>query len=437
MCFSTVVLCGICQTPIGRHMQTICDPQLRDTPNHRVCYYQPYTLYPSAPYACPNKSCVANTELHWTLRDQQAAAMQQGTAKLDYVPFSQVKAMCGDNDEACDLALEPAPINRPTRPRLAPPAPETVPVYPPQRVFRARLTPRWLSYNQWRTVCELLSGGKNILAIARVVNKNASLLRTYVDTYLKDLYLRNAAPFPSASSTDSTAGSTESDGGLFPLDHEIISPQPGMPEPGYLNRREQEVVWRMFQQNDSIRNMTERLHKHRHKLSQYINAYLRPKLLKLQAEERDAEERMAATPTYATPLIGGILDQNPVPEPVAPITTGPESKSSRDPGLHSINSVDSDAFLGTIDPLFINPVAGSGTEDPRTGELVALVETTRSASDEDSLFGDSPVDPEDSSCTQFEGDPAPATSNKRKIEDYSEQAEPGRASKRLRQRSLP
>lgn len=216
-------------------------------------------------------------------------------------------------------------------------------------------------------------------------------------------------------------------------------PQPGVPEPGYLNRSEQEVVWRMFQQNDSIRNMVDRLHKHRHKLSQYINAYLRPKLLKLQAEEREDEDRTAATPTYATPpTAGSILHQTLVPEPVAPIIIDPASTSSRETRFPIIDNVDLDAFLGIVDPLFIEPVLAVPEAGPRTGDVVAPIETTHSPSDySDSLFGDSPVDREDSSSTQGERDPALAASSKRKLEDDDVLAEPGRAFKRLRQRSLP
>lgn len=438
-------------------------------------YCQPYTIHPSTIYSCPNRNCIASTELHWALREQQARAMQQGKAKLNYTPFQETKALCGDNDEASDLALEPELITKPKIKRVqqALPAP-AVEGYPPIRPEAAQLRPEWLSCKEWQKVRALQSRGKNILEMAHAVNKNASKLRIYVDTYLKDT---GPSPLASANSADSTnssytsnstSGSTSSEGGLFPLDHQVTVPQEGKPDPSFLNYDEQILVWKMFQQNHTVRNMAKRLNKNRQKVSQYINAYMRPKLLKLQTEEQAVED--AATPTPITPLTGGMVrypPSNPVdpitaatlltggiipqlpgaitcssrltPETVTPITAAPGTTSSQEPSLHDKEDADLHAYVDGL--LFNSPSPFLENEIHEANGEVALLET-KSASDEDSLFGDSPVDQNDVGSSQIQlvsthheigpAQPTP-TPRKRKFEDNS----PRRASKRLRNRSFP
>ena len=420
-------------TAIGRHIQTTCHPQFQQAPEHQVLYLQPSVIQPPTPYSCPNQACIASNELHWALRKQQALALQQGKANLKYLPFSETKSMCGDADEACDLAVE-------------------APGYPPTRVPGARVGPEWLSRRQWQKFFEMYSRDKNILEIAAAVGKNASLLRLYFDTYLKngldDNVIHNAAPLPSASSSrsswsqsaESTAGSlsTESSDLIFPLGDEVMVPQEGAPEPSYLSRSEQEMVWVMFQQNASIRGITDKLHKTRHKISQYINAYMRPRLLKLQAEQREAENRIVATPTYITPVTEteGILETIICePDPIAAAAKTPPV-ISREPSLHSIGDADLEMEL-------IDPLPAATTEDPKTSDGTAPFATNRSAGTENSLFGDSPVDENHASSpltqlflTDPRQEPAQPTSRKRQ-HDYDGQAEPPRASKRPRHHSFP
>lgn len=469
MCIHTIYLCGICQTPVGRYTQT-CPPPFQQASNHAVRYGQPYTLHPPALYSCPNHNCIASSKLHWALREQQAMAIQQGKGKLTYTPFHETKALCGDNDEASDLALEPVLVTkRKTHVQQALPAPEPVAGYPPIRPQGAQLRPEWLSSKEWQKVCALQSRGKNILEMAYAVNKNASKLRIYVDTYLKNASL---SPLPSANSTKSSSSTTNStsdstvssEGGLlFPWDQEVTVPQEGMPDPSFLSREEQEIVWKMFQQNNTVRNMASRLYKNRHKLSQYINAYMRPKLLKLQAEEREAEN----APTPITPLAGVILQVPPsnpaspiaaatgltplaeeIPQSlpsqnIAAIATVPGPTSSQEPSLDGTNNPELDAFL--YDPLLFNHLAAVEEDEVHeTYVELALLETPKSFSDEDSLFGGySPVDESNVGSPQFQlvsthhevepAEPTP-TPRKRKFEHTSEM--PRRASKRLRNRSF-
>ncbi|KAG6359618.1 hypothetical protein INS49_013140 [Diaporthe citri] len=301
--------------------------------------------------------------------------------------------MCGDNDEACNLALEPVQHRKPKTKRVeqAPPAPEPAAGYPPTHPQgKSPLRPDWLSSKEWNKVRALQSRGKNILEIAHAVDKNASKLRIYVDTYLKNA---NLSPLPSAnstnSSTNSTSGSTgSSEGGLFPLDQQVTVPQEGKPDPSFLDREEQEIVWKMFQQNSTVRNMANRLHKNRQKLSQYINAYMRPRLLKLQAEEREAEN----APTPITPITGAIL-QLPPSNPVAPIASdpGPAPTSSEEPSLKDNDNAELQAFF--VDPLLFKSLTAAMENEAHKKDEVSFLETPKSASDEDSLFGgDSPLD---------------------------------------------
>lgn len=389
--------------------------------------------------------------------------------------------MCGDNDEASDLALEPVLRTKPktVRAQPGPPAHEPVAGYPPIRLAGARLKPEWLSGKEFEKVLSLQSRGKNILEMAHAVNKNASLLRIYVDTYLKDV---SPLPLHSANSTNSSdsptysaSDSRGSEDGLFPLDEETTVPQEGMPDPSFLNREEQERVWVMFQQNNTVRTMAKGLHKNRQKLSQYINAYMRPKLLRLQAEERAAED--AATPTPITPqaLTGGISQFPPsnhvapitaatssapltgsitrslTPQTVAPIAAAPGPTSSQDSCFQENDDAKSYALLF---PMLSNAPAAvpesiykTNDEMPdndahQTNGEVVLLRTTKSASDEDSLFGDSPVDVNHVGSphtplvsTHHEVEPAQPTPRKRRFEHNSET--PRRVSKRLRHRSFP
>lgn len=394
--------------------------------------------------------------------------MKQGKANMNYLPFHEIKAMCGDNDEACDLALEPGAVTgrKTKRVRQAPPSPGPVAGYPPFRPKGARLGPEWLSSKQWLKACALRSRGKNILEIADALGVNASKLRIYVDLYLKDISPYDGSPLPSANSTNSsnttnsTAGSSESEGALFPLDQEITVPQPGMPHPSFLNREEQELVWQMFQQNETVRDMANGVRKNRHKLSQYINAYMRPKLLMLQAEQRRAEDatppitplaevdpqsppRNVVAPIAAPPRSPSLTGDIPLAsEPAAPISATLGSVSSQKPSLPIPNNEELDAFLKIINPMFLNPVAAvPEVEGPQaSGEVTPLI-TPKSVSDEDSLFGDSPVHL--GSQTQIVSarceEPAQSTTpRKRKFEDISElPAQSRRASKRPRHHSLP
>lgn len=468
MCIHRIYLCGFCQTPVGRYTHP-CPPQFQRAPNHEERWCQPYIIRPPEPYSCPNSSCIASSQLHWALRNQQEIAMRQGKAKMNYIPFHEIKAMCGDNDEACHLAIDPVPVTKPKneRVRQAPPAPASVAGYPPTRIKGARLPPDWLSLKEWHKVRLLQSRGQSILDMADAVHVNASKLRTYVDTYLKDASLYGS-PLPSANSTNSSNSTTtssfysteSSDTGLFPLDQQVTVPQEGMPHPSFLTFEEQQIVWRMFQQNDTVRNMADGLHKNRHKLSQYINAYMRPKLLRLQAKQR--EDEGAAIPTPIAPLAGGLPPSNLVApitaasrfppllqpvtsQPVAP-TAVPGSTSYQEPRLHSAKETELDAFLRLVDPAILTPPpAITDTEDCKKRGGVAHLDTPKSATEIDSLFGDSPVDNNHAGSAQLfssnhhEVEPSqPATPNtkKRKFEDNTEvQAQPRRASKRLRHRS--
>lgn len=443
MCIHTNYLCGICQAPVGRYTQT-CPLPFQQAPNHTVHYDQPYTIRPPALYSCPNSNCIASTELHWALQGQQAMAMQQGKAKLRYTPFHETKAMCGDNCEASDLALELILPSKPKTVRAQPglPAHEPVAGYPPVRPVGARLRPEWLSCKEFQKVRSLQSRGKNVLEMAHAVDKNASQLRIYVDTYLKDT---SPSPLHSANSTDSTDSTTNStsssrgsEDGLFPLIQEIMLPREGMPDPTFLNREEQERVWVMFQQNNTVRNMANRLHKNRQKLSQYINAYMRPNLLRLQAEERAAED--AATPTPITPLTGGI-SQFPPSNPVTPIAAAPGPSSSQEPSLHEKDNAGLHALF--VPPLLFKPLAAVESEIHKTDDDTFILEMTTSASgDEDSLFGDSPIGENHVGSSQListhhEVEPVQPTPRKRKRQSEDNSETPRRFSKRLRHRSFP
>lgn len=203
---------------------------------------------------------------------------------------------------------------------------------------------------------------------------------------------------------------------------------------------------------------------------------MRPKLLKLQAEERQAED--AATPTPITPLSGGIL-QFPLSKPVVPITVAPTPltggfpapqivgpvadspgpTSLPEPSLQSTNdSTEWNALLALVNSLPLNPQAPDQApvveaEEPMPSGEADLVESPKSFdSGEDSLFGgdtpvslfgdDSPVDknyeaPAHLVSTQEEEEEVaePISSKKRKFEENSEVSR--RASKRLRNCSLP
>lgn len=452
MCIHTIFLCGICQTPVGRHTQP-CPPHFQQAPNHAERYCQPHIISPAAPYSCPNYSCIASNQLHWALRSQQEIAMHQGKAKLAYSPFRETKAMCGDNDEACHLALEPVPVTRLNngRVRQALPAPdESVAGYPPFRPREAPLPPEWLSLQEWQKARAMQSRGKSILDIADAVHKNASKLRTYVDTYFGDVG-GCGPPLPSANSTNSSRSTTNSsyystessEDGLFPLDQETMVPQKGMPHPSFLSPQQQRVIWKMFQQNATVRSMADVINKNRQKLSRYINAYMRPKLLELQAKEREAED--AASPRFP-PFTGDILHQTFTPQPFA--TVDVPGSTFQEPRLHSANAKDAelDAFLRLVDPAILTPPAAvPKPKDPKKSGEAAHLDTPKSASSEDSLFGDSPVDKNHvgpqlvSNHHEVEtAQPATSTPKKRRFQDNAEmQAQPRRASKRLRLRSFP
>jgi hypothetical protein len=347
--------------------------------------------------------------------------MQQGKANLNYVPFHETKAQCNDTDEACNLALDAQGG------------------YPPQYVRSARVGPAWLSFKQWCKVLEMRSRGNNILDIAEAVDKNASQLRVYMDTYLNNVRIDDVGPLPSASSTDSQSTADTITDELFPLGNEVMVPQEGQPHPSFLSRSEQALVWKMFQQNETVRSMWEQLHKSRRKISQYINAYMRPRLLKLQAEEREAEDRIAGTSTYIAPLT------NRIPRIHSSETAAAQTppRLLREPSLHSIDEMDLELEL--ISPLLLNPTEDVSNQSPKSScgsaDTTAIPEST---SAEDSLFGDSPVvenhtgsplvplDP-----THHKEEPAQPTSSKRKHDDDEVQAQPQRASKRLRHRSFP
>lgn len=457
MCLHTLFYCGLCQAAVGCHTQP-CPPQFHKAPNHTERYCQPYTIHPPTAYSCPNANCIASTQLHWALREQQETATRQGEANLNFAPLPEPKAVGSDDEESRD--------------------PASTKNYPPPRIPKAPLGPEWLSRSEWHKALELDARGNNVLEIAYALDKNASKLRTYMDLYLKNAdratSVHNQAPLPSADSTKSSsdsrsASTVSSDEGLFPFGHEVMLPQEGLPDPSFsfLNEQEREIVFKMFQRNQSVRNMAERVRKHRHKVSQYINAYMRPKLLKLQAEERQAED--AATPTPITPLSGGIL-QFTLSKPVAPITFAPRSApltggfpasrtvdpvatspgptSLPEPSLQSTNdSTEWDALLALVNSLPLNPQPPGQapvieSEEPMPSGEADLVESPKSFdSGEDSLFGDdSPVDknheaPTHLVSTREEEEVAEPTSKKRKFEDNSEV--PRRASKRLRHRSLP
>lgn len=371
MCFQQIALCRLCLNQVGLHSQA-CPPQVQQAPGHQVHNRPAAFIYPQFPYACSDINCIASTQLHWALRNQQQAAIQQGKANLNYVPFHTIKRWWNDTDEASDLALDH---------------------YPPECVQSApRVAPDWLSRNQFRKLLEMRSRGKNVLEIAAAVGKNASLLRVYMDTYLKNVNTDSIGPLPSASSTEtqSTATSTGSDE-LFPLGYEVMVPQQGAPDPSFLSRTEQELVWKLFQQNRTVRSMCERLgKKSRRKISQYINAYMRPKLLKLQTEEREAEERQSGILMYTTGLNDRITFPQTVPMTA---TAGTAPQLFQEPSIPSINEMDLEPL---IDPLL--------THTPN--------------------------------ATHQREEPSPLTSgNKRKYDEV--QAEPPRTSKRPRHHSFP
>lgn len=372
MCFQQTALCRLCLHQVGHHFQA-CPPQVQQAPGHHVHNRPAAFIDPHLAYACSNINCIASTQLHWALRNQQQAAIQQGKANLNYVPFHTIKRWWNDDtDEASDLALDH---------------------YPPECVQSApRVAPDWLSRNQFRKLLEMRLRGKNVLEIAAALGKNASLLRLYMDTYLKDVNT-DIRPLPSASSTEtqSTATSTGSDE-LFSLGYEVIVPQEGAPDPSFLSRSEQELVWKFFQQNKTVRSMCERLgKKNRRKISQYINAYMRPKLLKLQTEEREAEERQSGASMYTTCLTDRIAFPQTVPMTA---TTGTAPGFFQEPSLPSSNEIDLEPL---IDPLLLIPTPNN---------------------------------------THQKEEPSPLTSNnKRKCDEV--QAEPPRTSKRPRHHSFP
>lgn len=236
MCLHTLFFCGLCKAAVGCYTQP-CHPQFHQAPNHTQRYCQPHTIHPPTPYSCPNPNCIASTQLHWALREQQETAMRQGEANLNFVPLPEPKGVGSDDD---DPALAKS--------------------YPPPRIVRAPMGPEWLSRSDWHKALELNARGQNVLEIAYALDKNASKMRTYMDLYLKNADratdVHNEAPLPSAdstkSSTDSRSASTvSSDEGLFPFGHEVMLPQVGMPSFSFLNEQEREIVFRMFQRNGS------------------------------------------------------------------------------------------------------------------------------------------------------------------------------------------
>jgi hypothetical protein len=462
MCFHTIFLCGFCSAQVGYHFEPTCHPRMRQAPDHQLYSRRPSYVYPPVLYACPNRNCMASTQLHWALRNQQQAAMRQGKANMNYVPFHDIKAQCNDTSEACNFALD----NHPSVPSYNAQAQchETdgfhsltsgaVGGYPPQYVQSARVGPAWLSYKQWCMVLHLRSRGKNILQIADAVGKNASMLRYYMDTYLKNISthdsgvgtLSSSSSIYSSSQSSADPG-TGSDDELFPLGNEVMIPEEGAPDPSFLNRSEQELVWKMFQQNETYRSMAERLHKNRGKITKYINAYMRHRLLELQDEEQKAEGRIAGTSTHIAPLTGSpprpLISETTIihPSETAPVVKTPP-RLLREPSLHSINELDLELEL--IDPMLHDPTPDVTNESPKNSRGSDPPTTPKGTSTEDSLFGDSPVD------NNYEGfplgrtgpthktkEPAGPSSSKRKCDDDEMQPELQRASKRPRHHSLP
>lgn len=423
MCFHTTLLCGFCLSQVGRHVEQTCHPQMQQAPGHRVYDRSPSCIYPPTPYSCPNVDCIASTCLHNALRNQQPATTHQGRASLNYVPFHEVKAQCNDIGEACHLAAFDD----------YPPA--------PRHARSARVGPEWLKYKEWRKVIEMRARGKNILEIAAAVHKNASLLRVYVDTYLSTSTHHLLGPLPSASSTDSQSTADTSTGSdeLFPLYDEVLVPVSEAPDPSFLSRSEQELVWKMFQRNETVRSMSEQLKKGRRKISQYINAYMRPRLLQLQEEEREAEYRLAGTSTYVTPL----TNHKPHTPETARTAAAGVTLAGNPPGLRREQSLHGigDTELELVGPLPINPklinVPNQSPED--TGGSNALP-TPKSAT-ANSLFGDSPVGSTERSTgivsTRQKEETAQPTSKKRKPDGDDVAAEPAAAHKRARHLSLP
>lgn len=213
-------------------------------------------------------------------------------------------------------------------------------------------------------------------------------------------------------------------------------PQEGAPDPSFLSRSEQELVWKMFQQNETVRSMCEQLHKSRRKISQYINAYMRPRLLKLQAEEREAENRVVGTSTYIAPLTIPRTHISETASIAAAAQTPP--RLFREPSLHSID--ERDLELELIDPLLFNSTPDGPNQSPKSICGSDSLATPNSTGTE---VGDSAVDENHAGyplaglhSAHHKEEPAQPKSSKRKHDDEV-QAEPQRASKRLRHRSFP
>lgn len=342
--------------------------------------------------------------------------MQECKTNLNYIPFHEVKAKCNDiEDEACHLAVFNV-------------------TYPPPHARSARVGPEWVTYKEWRKVIEMRARGQNILEIAAAVDKNASLLRVYMDTYLNTSTHDLLGPMP-RSSTDSLSTANTSTGSdeLFPLYDEVTMTVSGAPDPSFLTRSEQELVWKMFQRNETVRSMSEQLKKCRRKISQYINAYMRPRLLELQEEERGAEYRLAGTSTYATTATNHSSRPPRIPETArTAAVTGNHARQS----LHSNGETD----LELVDPLLTKPTLNDPDQSPQDINGSNALTTPKSAT-ANSLFGDSPVDGTEgspkigSTCQKVEL--AQTTSNKRKFDNEEVAAEPQQAPKRLRHLSLP
>lgn len=384
MCYQTEALCGICGVPAGAYTQS-CPPETRQAPGHQI-YHTQTTIRPTATlYSCPNPICPANQDIHHALTRMQAIATQKGRAYPNYVSFNDIKQQNEDKDEACHLALTP--------PLLL--------IYPPSQVHGAKVAPDWLSQKEWRVVATKYSQGISILEIARLVRKNASSLRRYIDYYI--IKPSSRVPSLSEASTDDSTTDVSTEYSLFEFDEdEEIVPLPGMPHPTFLNRSERQIVFSMYQQNKTIKLMAETVHKPRYKISQFINAYMRHRLIKLQTAQRDAENQgvQAVDP--------GLWHQVPTPRPVSPNATSLGT---------SLNEEDLETMLDEF-------IKSAKVLTPGTPES-------------DSLFGsDSPITAHHEAQSSQPQEIHTEVQYKKRKNSTEAQSEPQRPSKRPRHHSL-
>ncbi|POS73749.1 hypothetical protein DHEL01_v207853 [Diaporthe helianthi] len=162
---------------------------------------------------------------------------------------------------------------------------------------------------------------------------------------------------------------------------------------------------------------------------------MRPRLLQLQEEEREAEHRLAATSTYYVIPHTYHSPRTRTPEiALTAAATGKPPSLLREQSLHSIGEMELELCL--IDPLLINPT----TNIPN--QALESSSGPKSAT-KDSLFGDSPTADTAGSpltvivSTSRKEEPAQWQSNKRKRDVDDVAAEPQQGPKRLRHLSLP